>query len=124
MRIDFLVAGTHIHLAIGIVGHDIGALATTNDFTLPLSNDPGFSALLGSIDDYDYVDRRTAIVSLTRVLRAVDVGLITVQAGVGEDVTDGGRRDGDACVARRRSGCSSNLGSRARDARLTRAPQG
>src|SRR6185436_14448202 len=38
-------------------------LPTTNDFELPLSNDPGFSALLGSIDNYDYVDRRSATVS-------------------------------------------------------------
>lgn len=61
------------------------ALANTNDFMLPLSYDPGFSALLGSVDNYDYVDRRTAVVQVTRFLRAVDVGVITVQAGVGDD---------------------------------------
>jgi hypothetical protein len=64
------------------------SLATTNDFALPLSADPGFSALLGSIDNYDYVDRRTVTVSLTRVLGAVDVGLVTMQIGAGEDVAE------------------------------------
>ena len=61
------------------------SLANTNDFGLPLSNDPGFAALLGSVDNYDYVDRRTALLTATRVLRSVDVGLVTLQLGVGED---------------------------------------
>src|SRR6185503_17916928 len=61
------------------------ALPTTNDFALPLSDDPGFGALLGSVDNYDYVDRRSAMVSVTRVLRSVDVALLTLQAGVAED---------------------------------------
>jgi hypothetical protein len=61
------------------------ALASTNDFALPLDDDPGFAALLGSIDNYDYVDRRRALISLTRILGAVDVGLATVQLGVAED---------------------------------------
>lgn len=61
------------------------SLATTNDFGLPLSDDPGFAALLGSVDNFDYVDRRSAMVSLTRVIRAVDVGLATFQFGVAED---------------------------------------
>lgn len=61
------------------------ALASTNDFALPLSDDPGLAAFLGSIDDYDYVDRRRVSISLTRILGAVDVGLATVQLGVGDD---------------------------------------
>ena len=64
------------------------SLANTNDFGLPLNNDLGFAALLGSVDNYDYVDRRTALVTATRVLRAVDVGLMTLQLGVGEDVAE------------------------------------
>jgi hypothetical protein len=60
-------------------------LASTNDFTLPLGDDPGFGALLSSIDDNDYVDRRRADVSVTRVLGAIDVAVVTAQAGVGED---------------------------------------
>lgn len=61
------------------------ALASTNDFGIPLDDDPGFGALLGSVDNYDYVDRSTAMVSLTHVLGAVDVGLLTLQAGAGTD---------------------------------------
>lgn len=61
------------------------ALASTNDFALPLDDDPGFAALIGSIDNYDYVDRKQAMMSLTRIIGAVDVGLATIQVGVGDD---------------------------------------
>ena len=61
------------------------ALFQTNDFLIPLSEDPGFGALLGSVDNYDYVDRRTALLSVTRVLRSLDLGLATLQVGVGDD---------------------------------------
>lgn len=61
------------------------SLASTNDFALPLDDDPGIAALLGSIDNHDYVDQRRATVSLTRVLSAVDVGLASLQIGIGSD---------------------------------------
>jgi hypothetical protein len=61
------------------------SLASTNDFEPPLGEDPGFSALLGSLDNYDYVDRRSAALSLTRVLGSLDRGLATVQFGVAND---------------------------------------
>lgn len=61
------------------------ALASTNDFALPLDDDPGYAALLGSIDNYDYVDRRQSYVAVTRILGAVDVGLATLQLGVAND---------------------------------------
>jgi len=61
------------------------ALVSTNDFALPLDDDPGFAALLGSIDDYDYVDRRRVSLALTRILGAVDVGLVTVELAVADD---------------------------------------
>jgi hypothetical protein len=61
------------------------ALASTNDFALPLDDEPGFGALIGSIDNYDYVDRRRALISLTRIIGAVDVGLATVQFGLADD---------------------------------------
>ncbi len=60
-------------------------LASTNDFTLPLGDDPGFSALLSSIDDNDYVDRRRADASVTRVIHSIDFAVVTAQAGFGED---------------------------------------
>ena len=61
------------------------ALASTNDFEPPFSDDPGLAALLGSIDDYDYVDRRTAAISLTRILGSVNTGLATLELAVDED---------------------------------------
>jgi hypothetical protein len=67
------------------------ALVSTNDFTIPLTDDPGFGALIGSIDDYDYVDRRSAMLSATRVFRSVDVGLLTTQVGVGSDRSERAR---------------------------------
>jgi hypothetical protein len=66
-------------------------LVSTNDFVPPLSEDPGFGALLSSVDDYDYVDRRTALLSWVRMLRSLDVGLVTLQAGVGDDCYDRAR---------------------------------
>ena len=60
-------------------------LTSTNDFATPFENDPGIGALLGSVDNYDYVDRRGALLSITRVLGGVDVGLATVQFGVRSD---------------------------------------
>jgi hypothetical protein len=60
-------------------------LAVTNDFALPLDDGGGIGALLGGIDNYDYVDRRTARVSATRIIGGVDVALATVQMGVGSD---------------------------------------
>ncbi|HEY4304093.1 MAG TPA: hypothetical protein VGM82_06480 [Gemmatimonadaceae bacterium] len=61
------------------------ALASTNDFVLPMSDDPGIGALLASIDDNDYLDRSTAMAAYTRTLGAVDFGLLTLQAGMGRD---------------------------------------
>jgi hypothetical protein len=66
-------------------------LASTNDFTVPLGEDPGFSALLSSIDDNDYVDRRKAVVSQTLVVGAIDEGLVTVQAGLAADRSERAR---------------------------------
>jgi hypothetical protein len=67
------------------------ALASTNDFTPPLEDGgDGFAALIGGLDDQDYIDRRVAIVSLTRSLgtlpaEATSRGMLVVEAGVGED---------------------------------------
>ncbi|HEV8445785.1 MAG TPA: hypothetical protein VGQ44_03165 [Gemmatimonadaceae bacterium] len=60
-------------------------LASTNDFGIPLGDDPGFGALLSSVDDDDYLDRRRAAASVTRIIGAIDVALITAQAGFGQD---------------------------------------
>jgi hypothetical protein len=61
------------------------ALASTNDFVLPFSQDPGAGALLASVDDDDYLDRSTALLSLTHTFGTLDVGLVTLEAGAVRD---------------------------------------
>ena len=61
------------------------ALVSTNDFTLPVDDDPGFSALLTSVDDHDYVDRRSVMASISRALGSPNAGRLTVQIGLGDD---------------------------------------
>ena len=61
-------------------------LATTNDFIHPhASQSGGLAAILGSIDDFDYVDRRVALGSATRILGDIDDAIVTLQVGVGDD---------------------------------------
>ena len=67
-------------------------LPTTNDFIRPLEPESGgLAALLSSLDDFDYVDRRLALASLTRVLGSVDRGLLTLQFGAGSDRAESAR---------------------------------
>lgn len=61
------------------------SLDRTNDFGLPMDDGGGIGALLGTIDDNDYVDREAGVLSATRVFGSVDVGLSTVQFGVARD---------------------------------------
>lgn len=61
-------------------------LANTNDFTPPLNPESGgLAAMFGSVDDFDYVDRRVALASVTRVIGVSDAALVTLQAGGGSD---------------------------------------
>ena len=61
-------------------------LANTNDFTPPLNPESGgLAAMFGSVDDFDYVDRRVALASVTRVIGVSDAALVTLQAGAGAD---------------------------------------
>jgi hypothetical protein len=61
------------------------ALTSTNDFGIPLGEDPGFSALISSVDDNDYVDRRRASLSLTQIVGSIDLAVVTAQAGFARD---------------------------------------
>jgi hypothetical protein len=61
-------------------------LPSTNDFIRPF--DPqsgGLAAAFGSLDDFDYVDRRVAVASLTRVIGSLEQALVTAQLGLGDD---------------------------------------
>ncbi|MEO8193773.1 MAG: hypothetical protein ABI681_07970 [Gemmatimonadales bacterium] len=61
------------------------ALAHTNDFQPPLSYGATLSALLGSADDYDYLDRRSANASVMRTFGAQRRSLMRLEIGPGSD---------------------------------------
>ena len=62
------------------------SLPTTNDFLRPLGpRSGGLAAALGSVDDFDYVDRRVAVGAVTRVIGSLEHALMTLQFGVGDD---------------------------------------
>ena len=67
-------------------------LPTTNDFIRPFEpQNGGLAALLGSVDDFDYVDRRLALASVTRVFGSVESALMTAQLGAGNDRSEPAR---------------------------------
>ena len=53
--------------------------------TAAQSGERWFAAMFGSVDDFDYVDRRIALASVTRVIGVSDAALVTLQAGAGSD---------------------------------------
>ncbi|MGI9043769.1 MAG: hypothetical protein ACR2GK_06540 [Gemmatimonadaceae bacterium] len=61
------------------------ALAHTNDFQPPLSYGATLSALLGSVDDYDYLDRRTITGYVMRTYGPQRRSLVRIEAGPGSD---------------------------------------
>ena len=61
-------------------------LATTNDFIRPFEpRSGGLAAMLGSLDDFDYVDRRLALATVRRAIGATDDAIVVVQLGTGDD---------------------------------------
>lgn len=61
------------------------ALAHTNDFQLPLTYGASLSALFGSVDDYDYLDRRTATAFVARTSGAQRRSTVRIEIGPGAD---------------------------------------
>lgn len=61
------------------------ALAHTNDFQPPLSWGATMSALLGSTDDYDYLDRRSATMFVSQTLGVKQRSVIRLEVGPGSD---------------------------------------
>ena len=62
------------------------SLPSTNDFLRPFEpQSAGPAGIIGSVDDFDYVDRRLAMGTMVRVLGSVDHALVTAQLGIGED---------------------------------------
>ncbi|MEO8577593.1 MAG: hypothetical protein ABI556_12865, partial [Gemmatimonadales bacterium] len=61
------------------------SLANTNDFEPPLSSGATLSALLGSTDDFDYLDKRAATLSVNRVLGAQRKSVFRLEIGTASD---------------------------------------
>jgi hypothetical protein len=61
------------------------ALAHTNDFQPPLSYGATLSALFGSVDDYDYLDRRTATGFVSRSFGPQRRSSMRVEVGAASD---------------------------------------
>jgi hypothetical protein len=61
------------------------SLVSTNDFQLPLSGGATTPALLGSIDDFDYLDRRSATLFVSRKLGVQRRSLLRFELGPASD---------------------------------------
>ena len=61
------------------------ALAHTNDFQPPLSWGATMAALLGSTDDYDYLDRRSATLFVSQALGLKRRSVMRLEVGPGSD---------------------------------------
>lgn len=61
------------------------ALAHTNDFQPPLSWGSTMAALLGSTDDYDYLDRRSATLFVSQTLGVKRRSVVRLEVGPGSD---------------------------------------
>ena len=61
------------------------ALANTNDFQLPFSWGATLSALFGSTDDFDYLDRRSATLFVGRTLGTNQRSLFRLESGAARD---------------------------------------
>ena len=60
-------------------------LSITNDYLIALESGLSIGPLISGTDDYDYVDRRAAALSVTRVFRDVDRAMLTTELAM---VTD------------------------------------
>ncbi len=81
--------GAHVNLTRGTWSYGARAervLASTNDFTRPFEPESGgLAAYLASIDEFDYVDRRRAMVSTSHVFGSFNNAFVTVELGGGQD---------------------------------------
>lgn len=79
----------HTSLVRGLNTYAIGverSLASTNDWTEPgQARSAGINGAFASFDDFDYVDRRTALATFSHVAGSVDRAIVTLRAGAGRD---------------------------------------
>ena len=71
--------------ALGVVERK---LVTTNDFIPALGGDATIGALLGTIDDFDYVDRWKASLRIARELGGARGTLVSYEVGPGRDESE------------------------------------
>lgn len=87
----------HASLRRGLDNFSLGverSLASTNDFVLAgQGKSDGINGIIASFDDFDYVDRRTALGTVSHIVGSLDRALVTVQAGAGDDKREIARRE-------------------------------
>ncbi|MEO6590984.1 MAG: hypothetical protein ABIO52_01555 [Gemmatimonadaceae bacterium] len=92
-----LKGALHASLKRNLNTYAVGAersLASTNDFVLPgEGKSDGINGLIASFDDFDYVDRRSAVATVSHIVGFLDNALITAQAGAGSDRNEIARLD-------------------------------
>lgn len=92
-----LKGALHTSLKRGLNTYSLGAersLASTNDFVLPGERkSDGINGLVASFDDFDYVDRRAALATVSHIVGSIDRALVSVQAGAGNDRMEIARLD-------------------------------
>lgn len=79
----------HVSLERGPNTYALGvqrSLASTNDWVLPgEGKSDGINGAVASFDDFDYIDRRTALATVAHIVGSIDHAIVTVRAGAGSD---------------------------------------
>jgi hypothetical protein len=79
----------HASLVRGLNTYALGverSLAPTNGWARPgEARSNGTNGAVASLDDFDYVDRRTALATVAHIVGSVDHAIVTVRAGAGSD---------------------------------------
>jgi hypothetical protein len=79
----------HVSLTRGLNNYSLGverSLASTNDFARAgQGKSDGVNGLIASLDDFDYVDRRRALGTVSHIVGSIDRAIVTMRAGVGSD---------------------------------------
>jgi hypothetical protein len=92
-----LKGAAHASLKRGLNNFSLGverSLASTNDFTIAgQAKSAGIGGAFGSLDDFDYVDRVSALGTLSHIVGSLDRALITAQMGAGSDREETARLD-------------------------------
>jgi hypothetical protein len=84
------IAWRHDQRAVSL--HAERSLESTNDFPVDLlMRDPGLAELLGFMQQRDYVDRRTAALSVSDIRHSFGDAIVSAQIGAGQDGSEHSR---------------------------------